>query len=151
MNTINIKALSEQVARIDGKVGSIPVGKIPKDYSTTETDTGLKWIDGKAIYCKVYTGNIPAITSNTNITLDEAAINLVYTHGTVSTSGDAEYDIPFYSTSALTAYVSNDPTNHLYVRVGTTFSEGKYKIICYYTKITTNEPTTKATRKKSTK
>ena len=55
MNTINIKALSEQVAKLAGKVGLIPVDKIPKDYSNKEQDTGVKWIDGREIYQKVFT------------------------------------------------------------------------------------------------
>jgi hypothetical protein len=28
------------------------------DYSTTEQDTGLKWIDGKNIYRRTFTGNL---------------------------------------------------------------------------------------------
>lgn len=36
----------------------------PKDYSTSEVDTGVKWIDGQPIYRRVFTGNY-----NTNDTL----------------------------------------------------------------------------------
>lgn len=38
------------------------------DYSTTEQDTGHKWIDGKPIYRKCYTGTI-TITANTRVTV----------------------------------------------------------------------------------
>lgn len=34
------------------------------NYSTTEQDTGLKWIDGKTIYQKTFTGTTPASSSN---------------------------------------------------------------------------------------
>lgn len=34
-------------------------------YFTTETDTGMKWIDGKTIYQRVFTGTTP---SNQNFT-----------------------------------------------------------------------------------
>lgn len=34
------------------------------DYSTTEVDTGQKWIDGKTIYCRVF--NLPDLVLNDN-------------------------------------------------------------------------------------
>lgn len=37
------------------------------DYSTSEVNTGQKWIDGKDIYCKVYT---TPLGNNTTITLE---------------------------------------------------------------------------------
>lgn len=44
----------------------------PLVYSTNETDTGKKWIDGKPIYRKVYSVTItePASATTTIITLD---------------------------------------------------------------------------------
>ncbi len=73
MNTINIKALSEQVSKLsasggsglpdvtaadNGKVLGVVEGSWSKmdapsggvNYSTTEQNTGRKWIDGKDIY-----------------------------------------------------------------------------------------------------
>ena len=39
-----------------------------RSYSTEETDTGKKWIDGKPIYRRVITGWIPKNVSNYNVT-----------------------------------------------------------------------------------
>ena len=37
------------------------------NYSTSETDTGMTWIDGKKIYRKVYTGTTPNSSDKTNL------------------------------------------------------------------------------------
>ncbi len=53
----NIRSILARLTNLEATVGTIPVGKIPKDYSSTEdVDTGLKWIDGKTIYERVYSG-----------------------------------------------------------------------------------------------
>ena len=152
MNTINIKALSEQVARLDGKVGSIPVGKIPKDYSTTEMDTGIKWIDGNEIYTKAYHGTIPNITENTTIELDVNFNNIIYALGSVRENTNLTYMIPFYSTSTLVSYIINSAVNGLGIRLSPNFKNGIYDLVVYYTKPTApskspdDEPETKATK-----
>lgn len=81
MNTLNIKALSEQVQKLEASAGSglpdvtsdddgkilgvvngawdtinAPSGGV--NYSTTEQNTGLTWIDGRPIYQITYTGVI---------------------------------------------------------------------------------------------
>jgi hypothetical protein len=43
----------------------------PVDYSTTEQDTGIKWIDGKKIYSRAFTGNITSASATT------ASVNLM--------------------------------------------------------------------------
>lgn len=97
MNTINIKALSEQVSKLSSSAGSVlpdvtasdngkvlgvvegswnkmdaPSGGV--DYSTTEQDTGRKWIDGKNIYQKTiyYAGG----TSGGTYTIPHGISNL---------------------------------------------------------------------------
>lgn len=103
MNTINIKALSEQVSKLsssgggsglpevtaadNGKVLGVVEGSWSKmdapsgvvDYSTTEQDTGRKWVDGSPIYSKTYTGLTYSSSSadnwvNTNLELPEVNI-----------------------------------------------------------------------------
>lgn len=49
--------------------GSLPIF----DYSTTETDTGAKWIDGKAIYKKTIV--VGTITANTLKTVNAGITN----------------------------------------------------------------------------
>lgn len=47
------------------------------DYSTTEQDTGRKWIDGKPIYQKTFSVNYTFDNSTTNkwVTISEVSIN----------------------------------------------------------------------------
>lgn len=45
------------------------------NYSSTEVDTGIKWIDGKTIYQKTITSR--ATTSNTSIDLSTLSIDLI--------------------------------------------------------------------------
>lgn len=48
-----------------GKAGGYP----PQDYSLTEQDTGLKWVDGKPIYRRTFTGTITQAAASRNATL----------------------------------------------------------------------------------
>lgn len=52
----NPAIMAENIRRLEDTIASVPVGKIPKDYSTSKTDTGLKWIDGSPIYIKSVSG-----------------------------------------------------------------------------------------------
>lgn len=56
----NIVHLRDAASSLDGRVSDLEV-TAPKDYSTTETATGQKWIDGREIYCKAYSGNFGPI------------------------------------------------------------------------------------------
>ena len=53
---------------VDG--GDTPAGG-GIDYSTEEQDTGLKWIDEKAVYCKTFSVEKSAPAMNTLINLDD--------------------------------------------------------------------------------
>ena len=51
---------------------SAPAPYTPPAYSTTETNTGQKWIDGKDIYCRVFDfGSDVAISSSTWVDMSE--------------------------------------------------------------------------------
>jgi len=47
----------------------IPVTDLAENYSLDEVNTGKKWVDGKPIYRKCYTGTIN-ITANTRVNKD---------------------------------------------------------------------------------
>lgn len=50
-------------------------------YFTDEIDTGMKWIDGKPIYRKVFTGNIPTtgdVGVNLGLTFDQLVSENMY-------------------------------------------------------------------------
>ena len=164
MNTINIKALSEQVARLDGSLGKIAplVPKIPKDYSTDEVNTGLKWIDGKEIYRKAFTGNIAAITSTA--TQPVGTMENIDIVGCTSVCKTADNTSESVNRFGLTYIYSTGAINLL--ALPTAYSEGTYTVIIDYVKVAApskgpdsepdevpeDEPETKkATKKKSTK
>lgn len=79
---------------IDGIDGVIytPTPFIPKDYSASEQDTGLKWIDGRAIYTK--TVDFGALPNNTSKDVAHGITDLDFI---ISISGGAkssQYYIP---------------------------------------------------------
>ena len=55
LNELLIKELSEQVGINTSDIQSIKDAEV---YSTSETNTGKKWIDGKPIYRKVITSTL---------------------------------------------------------------------------------------------
>ena len=75
-----VRVLWEKLAGLETKeaataatlAGILP--RIPKDYSTSETATGLKWIDGKEIFRLTFSGIGPAeagtVTLMTNFSYD---------------------------------------------------------------------------------
>ena len=103
------------------------------DYSTTEQDTGLKWIDGKPIYQKTF--NITAI--NTYINFSDLNIDtFCRVDGLVKTTSNAVIGI---FTNGGSNYVSNLEIDYVNMRMqllmsGWTFSSGFATL--YYTKTT---------------
>ena len=144
----NIRKLDGSVQNIDAIISSIPVDKIPKDYSTTETATGLKWIDGEDIYSITVYDDLPEITQSTNITLATIAtgLNVVNMEAMLYTSAGVAYNPP------VNYYYSPVSGTVLFLGVSTSFSNGKGKATLYYTKPTApskspdDEPETAATK-----
>lgn len=122
MNTINIKALSEQVSKLsssagsglpdvtaadNGKVLGVVEGSWNKmeapsgglNYSTTEQNTGLKWIDGRDVFVKTY--NVSEVpTAGTDLETDAALIEPIKYEGVI-TAGGAVRMIPVHSDTNL--------------------------------------------------
>lgn len=104
------------------------------DYSTSEQDTGLKWVDGKTIYQKSYTG-----TTNANpFTIDNA-----FTHNLIAITGSMSYELnSVLHQFTIPGYPSeNNPLVFVPFIAGTDFiikgSSGlNYNITVYYTKNT---------------
>lgn len=103
--------------------------KIPKDYSTTETATGQKWIDGKSIYRKVFTGDLPDATGT--VVVGEIGIG----------SQIISYDSMIFKTittynayNTVTIYFRNN-TGEVTFDIGSTqYLLGTYVLYIYYTK-----------------
>ena len=109
-------------------------------YSTSEVDTGDKWVDGRPIYRKSYTGTGTA----TNELLDAA-----FTSGYELIKADAvRYGSEGcvnngYLDYAWICCVHHSLTNGLYVYGGGSNTTGKYNVTIYYVKT----PSTKNKRK----
>ncbi len=103
-------------------------------YSTNETDTGKKWVDGKKIYRKVYaTGNL-ANAGRTTIALGITYSAIISITGYVS-NGTNTFSLPFPSESSLGAVIKPfvEGTN-IYIDTGNDRSAYSGYIIIEYTK-----------------
>ena len=103
------------------------------NYSETEVNTGQKWIDGKDIYCKVYSDVIDTLTEATEIMLDVNITNIIKSEGEVYTSVGNGYGCNSYRSSTYNCVVVSTNTGTV-LRVTAGYSGGSYKIILYYTK-----------------
>lgn len=90
-------ASMQDVADIDSDIALLSQ-KLPKNYSTDEQNTGVKWLDGKYIYQKSYNVNINNTTVTTPTDIDSANIismnGIIHksTGGVVLTAGLMYYD-----------------------------------------------------------
>lgn len=57
-DSTNIRIIADNIRKLNSRSSNLEksAAKIPKNYSTDEIDTGLKWIDGATIYQKTFTG-----------------------------------------------------------------------------------------------
>ena len=167
MNTINIKALSEQVSKLsssggsglpdvtaadNGKVLGVVKGSWNKmdapsggvNYSTTEQNTGLKWIDGKDIFQKTVTfENLSVISTPVVVYELQTGESFLFTYGYFTESGKT-YSFP---DTGLRVVVTENNEITFKTEQGATWDISTGAITSYYTKT----PVTKATKKKTTK
>lgn len=107
------------------------------DYSTSEVNTGQKWIDGKDIYCKVI-NNITI--SGTSTTVSISNVDKLIKFDGYLISSDSNYSIPIASYWETTSYHNStyyDYLNSRAVIVHTTQTASAYPngvLIAYYTK-----------------
>lgn len=123
------------------------IPKIPKDYSITETDTGLKWINGKDIYFIVWSGLTPSDT-------DYISLNLLYDtiikfEGSMVVENRSR---DFNKNMELTGVTLKDQL-HINKNSSVTRQGVPFIVIIYYTKPDPVPETkaTKAAKKKATK
>ena len=119
-----------------------------EEYSTTEQDTGKKWIDGKTIYQKTITGTTAASSGINNLV--ENIDTFVGVSGYVITDAQGtQMSTPFFvNASNFIAFYKTDAGNLALVVSGTTLTSKDYVVTVQYTKPT---PTTNTRSKKSTK
>lgn len=78
INNLNSESTIDALAANQGKILNDKITNV-NTYSTEETNTGKKWIDGKDIYRKVYTGSCDANDSQiiaSNLTTINMPINI---------------------------------------------------------------------------
>ena len=108
-------------------------------YFTTETDTGMKWIDGKTIYRKVVDfGALPnATTKSVNINATNVNEIVKVSFLTNNTSGGQTYylPIPFYDTGTPSNSISAVATKTtVQITTGSNRSSWTAYVIVEYTK-----------------
>ena len=154
----NIVHLRDAENLLDGRVSDLE-STAPKDYSTTETATGQKWVDGREIYSRVISNTAPIMESATNITVltDIDIDEVLYFNFIINSSNTEQLHLSSVA-------VHNKTTGTVIVySVPDTYSGEKYKSIILYVKKVTpgrapedsdQEPEPeekKTTRKKTTK
>lgn len=146
----NIRSLENQIKKLDVEIpphASTDSGKVlavdsegdlewreetpyvPPAYSMEEVNTGKKWIDGKDIYKKVYTGKFPEITATQSVTITTSTLETIisFTSIIIQTNGNQVIDryYPVITPSTGTTIFSS---------VTTGYSENDYIVIEEYTK-----------------
>ena len=115
-------------------------------YSSTETDTGLTWIDGKKIYSRSFEGTTPETAGNLTVgTLGEIS-TLIHMFGSCSEAAHPERLRLLERMYAPTVAIS---TGEIFLSVAEGYVSSYYNLTVLYTKpdpAPTNE--TKKTKKK---
>jgi len=123
-------------------IGSSPVWQAwnyQETFSTTETMTDKIWIDGKAVYRRVFTGNITVAANIQNITnLTSSGIDSLVAYGGTVSDGSNLLQVGFVnSTSDHYAGLFLNPTAHsirLQSQSAYARTNAPYQIWCEYTK-----------------
>ena len=118
---------------IASKIGEGGAGGV--DYSTSEVDTGIKWIDGKSIYRKVINGTISE-AGDMSITVEGASnITSITSLFICETNDYVQKMVPTYfgSNDFMYVYARNNTIN-LHIENSTFETYTKYQIIVEYTK-----------------
>lgn len=92
-----------------------------QEYSTTEQNTGKKWIDNKPIYRRCFSFNLPAVGTTTEVAIDFTVgyIDTVTCFDTVIKNPAGGADTIWWTPE----YVANGNTVNVYLsRGGTSFS-----------------------------
>ena len=106
------------------------------NYSTSEQNTGLKWIDNKSIYFKVIQSSLVSTTQK--ITTDGIYDKVIKYYGTASASYSSpatDVAIPSAQNASINSCYVNAEDHEIYVVGG---SIGTFDIVVYYTKVSSS-------------
>jgi len=147
LEEIYVKALDSMPVgtQIEYTGDTIPTGwEEVNDYSSTEIDTGKKWIDGKSIYRKVILETMPAnqTTKETNLNITDTIYEYVSVYVKIIPSGSSTNNtacVSYYNNSSdfLRWYLSTPSEKQITVTSGSDWPKRPYNyaIIVEYTKI----------------
>lgn len=136
---LSIKALDSMPVgtQVEYTGDTIPTGwEEVNDYSTSEINTGKKWIDGKPIYRKVIEcGALPNATSKT-ISTGLSNIRCVKLSGFAIDSSGYCLNLPHINTATLSnsIQVELQSPSTIYIRSGSNYSTLTGYIVIEYTK-----------------
>ena len=121
----------------DNTENFINVINAERSYSTSEVNTGKKWIDGKPIYRKVIDfGSLPDTTSKTVAHNIQNLETFTFVHGIVYSSGGC-VPIPYLNPASSEYTITLDITNeNVVISTAMNRSGNTAKIILEYTKTT---------------
>lgn len=111
---------AQDISGIDASFSSLTINGndiLPDIYSTSETDTGKKWLNGETIYRKVYKidSNLPSVDTNDN--LDVSDLNIDYCidlRGWIYSSTYGYIDMNFYNNGSYNYMLLYDKTDIYY-------------------------------------
>ena len=104
-------------------------------YFTTETDTGMKWIDGKTIYRKVVTDTTNSTANEKNVTIASGVAECIKFDGLIEFTTAIKFCLNYYINSSSYAITYNDINNgNLRMRTTTTNLSKPITYIVEYTK-----------------
>lgn len=117
---------------VDTSISSIHV-YTPPNYSTTEQNTGLKWIDGKPRYQKTFN-----IAPNSYVDISDINIDkVVSSDGVMELNNGVFYHLNIYGDATYKAYYETDVTNgRLNTIVGSGWGATNITVTLWYTKTT---------------
>lgn len=119
---------------INAETGALSANRQIVDYSTTEQNTGQKWIDGKDIYFKVVSlGNLPN-NGVKNVSAGILGASVIKLEGYYNTGTTVSN---LFNIVALTNFVYNATSDEVIVNVTSDLSSVTAIAILYYTKATT--------------
>lgn len=141
-NLTKLKLLWDRVEDLTGRIVT-DEKRLPPNYSTDEIATGVKWVDGKDIYRKIYTGTLPTFEGTTTQTvISTFTDNLIEGHSLLFAS-----DYVYFDRFPIRQHISTNEIDLYNVQAG--FSGVDFTVILYYTKPdpVPAEVTTKKSRK----
>ena len=130
-DSVVIKTIGDGLELTDeGVLNNISSGG-GEDFSTTEQDTGIKWIDGSTIYRRVVTGGL----TSTSLTIIDGGIidKVIQIYGWVNNNTTSpKGKMPVMGNSVITFnQVRVNESHNLVANAG---SFGAYELVVYYTK-----------------